>query len=169
MCCVSIEYCKIGTKNIAIMHAILHSKTAIHVAMPKQAAKVIWRKATTLPHMNSSVEFARLRQCAPHLIHASLGLTESTSQIESRLVLPFCRAHGRVPILYIGLPLCTGDLDLHIIHGYLGPTESTTQMASWSLQMFLQSSRLWQTDWQIDHTTPGCIYVVSWCGLNVSQ
>ena len=41
-----------------------------------------------------------------------------------------------------------GDLDPHLKHGSLGPPESSssTQMASRSVQPFLQSSLLWQTD-----------------------
>ena len=65
----------------------------------------------------------------------------------------FCTAHGRVAILHTGRPISplkfslpTGDLDLHLIHGSLGPTVSSTQMASWSAQLFLQSSLLRQTD-----------------------
>jgi len=34
----------------------------------------------------------------------------------------------------------------NLIHGFLGSTESSTQTASWSLQPFLQSSIVWQTD-----------------------
>jgi len=46
------------------------------------------------PHMDSSVVFARLHQCAPHLI-VLCRRTESTSQTPSRLVQPFYRVHGR--------------------------------------------------------------------------
>jgi len=44
-------------------------------------------------HMDSSVIFARWRQCAPHLIHGSLGQPESTSQTASRSVQSFCNSH----------------------------------------------------------------------------
>jgi len=59
----------------------------------------------------------------------------------------------KVPILYNGTPLppqnCHfpwGDLDPHLIHDSLGPLESSTQTISWSVQLFLQGSLLWQTD-----------------------
>jgi len=37
-------------------------------------------------------------------------------------------------------------LDSPLIHGCLGPTESTSQKASRMIKVFLQGSRLWQTD-----------------------
>jgi len=65
-----------------------------------------------------------------------------------------------VPILCNGtplppskLPLPIGYLDPHLIHGSLGPPESWTQMASRSMQAFLQSSLVWQTDRPTDHAT----------------
>jgi len=46
--------------------------------------------------MNSSIVFARLRQCAPHLNYVSFGPPESTSQTLSRSVQPlFCTDNGR--------------------------------------------------------------------------
>jgi len=36
-----------------------------------------------------------------------------------------------------------GNLDPNLIHGSFGPPESTSQMASWSVQLFLQSFRIW--------------------------
>ena len=47
------------------------------------------QKAALLPHMDASIVFARWRQCAPHIIHASLDPPESTSQTGSRSVQPF--------------------------------------------------------------------------------
>jgi len=41
-------------------------------------------------------------------------------------------------------PVACGDLDPHLIHDFLGPPESTLQTASQAVQLFLQSSRLWQ-------------------------
>ena len=57
----------------------------------KQVVKVIWQNGGI-----SSVVFARWGQCAPHLIHPTLG--ESTTQTASRSIQPFllCTAHGRV-------------------------------------------------------------------------
>jgi len=61
----------------------------------------------------------------------SLGPRESTIQIASSSVQPFCTAHGRVSS---GMPwhvlypknclLAWGDLDPHLIHGSLGSPES---------------------------------------------
>jgi len=65
-----------------------------------------------------------------------------------------------VPILYnltpippSKLPLPMGDLDSHLIHGSLDPPESSVQTASWSVQLFLQGSVLWQTDRQTNRLT----------------
>ena len=41
-----------------------------------------------------------------------------------------------------------GGSEPHLMHGSLGPTESTSQIASRRVQLFLQSSRSWQTDRQ---------------------
>ena len=35
----------------------------------KQVVTVIWHKASSPPHTDNSVVFARRRQCAPHLVH----------------------------------------------------------------------------------------------------
>ena len=67
----------------------------------------------------------------------------------------------------IKLPLPMGDLGSHVIHGALGLPESSTEMATRSLQPFLQSSIVWQTDRPtdrpIDHAiwpvTKACMYV----------
>jgi len=45
--------------------------------------------------MDSSLVFARWRQCSPHRTHASLGPPESTTQTAFRSVQTFCIAHGR--------------------------------------------------------------------------
>jgi len=37
----------------------------------QQMVKVIWHKATSPPHTDSSIVFARLCQCVPHLVHPS--------------------------------------------------------------------------------------------------
>jgi len=54
-------------------------------------------------------------------------------------------------------------LRLTLIDGSLSQPEPTTQTTSRSVQLFLQSSRLWQTDRQTDHATRSvrilCIYV----------
>jgi len=43
-------------------------------------------------------------------------------------------------------PFACGDLDLHLTHGSFGPPDSTSQTASRSVQLFLQDSRLRQTN-----------------------
>jgi len=52
----------------------------------------------------------------------------------------------------------------HVIHGSLGPPEFWTQTTTRSLQSFLQSSPVWQTDKTTDHATRsvtiGCMYVL---------
>jgi len=73
--------------------------------------KLICQKAALPPHIDSSLVFARCRQCAPHLIHAFLGPAESTSQTASRSVQPFLQ---RVPILYNGPPISPSKLLLRI-------------------------------------------------------
>ena len=90
--------------------------------------KVIWHKAASLPHTNGSVVFARLRQCAPHLVHQSASASY-------RWVLPSsCWVVLRISTAR-HVPTCPGmcwaghspsKLPLHmwwsgpyLIHGYL--------------------------------------------------
>ena len=79
-----------------------------------------------------------------------LGPPHSAFQMHLDRFSCFCTAHGR-EFLYFTmghpfrpqkLPLHMRDLDPHLTHGSLGTPESTTQMASWSVQPFLQGSRL---------------------------
>jgi len=88
----------------------------------------------------------------PHLIHASMDLTQMASQ-SVQLFLHSSRQ--RIPILYSGLPLFTlkiaplhGGPGPYIICGSLGPLKSVTRTASRSVQPFLQGSQSWQTDQQ---------------------
>ena len=76
--------------------------------------------------------FTRWRQCAPHLLHASLGLPESTLHAALWSVQPFfaeLKAVSRytlqqaTPFSPWKLPLPTGDLNPHPIHGSLGSPE----------------------------------------------
>ena len=63
--------------------------------------KVIWQQAASPPHMDGSMILARLRQCAPHLIHVSFGLPESKSQTAFRLVQPFLHTvHSRESLYF---------------------------------------------------------------------
>ena len=74
--------------------------------------------------------------------------TRVTSQMESRLIQPFCTAHGRMSLYFTmgrfvlpqKYPFIWGDLDRHLMHGSFSPPESTTQAASRSVQLFLHSS-----------------------------
>jgi len=45
----------------------------------EQVVKVIWQQAASPLHTNGSMAFARCRQCATQLTHASLGPPESKS------------------------------------------------------------------------------------------
>jgi len=110
------------------------------------------KKAASPPHVDHSM--AWWRQCAPHLIRASLNPPESTSQTASRLVQLLCKAHGRRWLYFtMGRPFppqnyhfALGDLDACLMHGSLGPTESTSQTTYGSIQQLLQGSQLWQTE-----------------------
>ena len=63
--------------------------------------------------VDGSVVFTRLRQCAAHPAHASLGPPESTSQMASPSLQPFLHSSWqRVPILYNGPPLSSSKLPL---------------------------------------------------------
>ena len=96
----------------------------------------------------------------------------------------FCTVHSRKSLYFtVGcpfpskLPLLMGDLDLHLIHGSLGPPESSNQTASWSIQLILQGSLVWQTDRLIDRTCysvnnnrqTACTYMVLRCGLIINN
>jgi len=97
--------------------------------------------------MDGSVVFARWRQYAPHLIHASLGPPESKSQTASRSVQPFlCSSRQSVPILYNGPPFTL--LKTVRFHGgsefpsntwFLGSPVSSIQTVSRSVQPFCRS------------------------------
>jgi len=76
----------------------------------KQMLKVIWQKnAASPPHMDGSIVFARLRQCAPHITHAFLGPPKSIAQTASRSVVPIL--YNGPPLSHSELPLRMGDLD----------------------------------------------------------
>jgi len=112
-------------------------------------------KAASPLHMDGSVVFARFHQCAPHLIHASLAHPNPQPKQHLDRFSHFCTAHGRASVYFtMGRPspskltIPMGDLDPNLIHGSLSPIESWTQTASRSVQPFLHSSLLWQTDWQ---------------------
>ena len=62
-------------------------------------------------------------------------------------------------------PFWWGDVVRCLIYCSLDSSESSTQ--TWSVQLFLQGSLLWQTDRQTGHDTRsvtiGCIYVITSC------
>jgi len=99
--------------------------------------------------MDGSLVFARWRQCAPHLIHASLSPPESKSQTASRSVQPFLRSSRQsVPIslLYNGPPFPLlkiapfhGGSELPSSTWSLGSPVSSIQTASRSVQPFCRS------------------------------
>jgi len=133
----------------------------------EQVIKVIWHKAGSPPHMDGSVVFSRWRQCALHLIHASLSPSESTIQTASRSVQRFLHSSWQaVPILIqwaafpSELPLAHGGSwpwgIWTLIYAFLGSPESTTQTASRSVQPFFAGLTIVtdrQTDRQTDHAT----------------
>jgi len=72
----------------------------------EQVVKVIWQQAASPMHTDGSMAFARWRQRATQLTHASLGPPESKSQTTSRSVQPFLHSSLQsVPMLYNGPPL----------------------------------------------------------------
>jgi len=117
--------------------------------------------------MDNSLVFARLLHCAPHLIHASLDPSESTTQTASRSVQPFCTAHGIVSVRMPGdvlsqkLPVGTRRSEPHLIHDSLGPSESTCQTASRSVQQSLQGRRSWTVQ-LYSQVAPMCSPFISW-------
>jgi len=95
--------------------------------------------------MDGSLVFARLRQCAPHLIHAYLGQPESITQTASRSVQQFLHNSWQSVVGHVLFPkncrFAWSDLDPYLMHGSLGPLKSLVQTASRSVQPFLHSSR----------------------------
>jgi len=95
-----------------------------------------WFSART----DGSFVFARLRQCAPHLIHASLSLPSPQSKRHLDPLSYFCAAQGRVSSGMPGhvrshknCPLAWGELYPNLIHSFLGQPDSTRQTASRSV------------------------------------
>ena len=98
-----------------------------------------------------------------------LGHSEPTIQTAAISVQPFShRWTQSVTILHNGTPLSSlkivhshGGSGPHQIHGSLGSPESSTQMASPSVQPFLHSSLVWQTDRPSDRPTDHAIRSVT--------
>jgi len=69
--------------------AALHNKKLLRNAVITSRQSNLTKNAASPPHMGGSGVFARLRQCAPHVTHTSMGPPESTTQTASRSVKPF--------------------------------------------------------------------------------
>jgi len=113
------------------------------------------KKATSPPHIDGSVLFARWRQCAPASNTCFLDPPESSSQTTSWLVQPFF-SQLTVESSYTlqwatssssKLPMHMCDLDTPLSNVCAHPS---SQMASQSGLQCLQGLQAWQTD----HATP---------------
>jgi len=79
-----------------------------------------------------------------------LGPPDSASQMASRSVQPFCKAHDRKSVYFTmgcpfspqNCPYAWEDLDPYLIHSSLCSPESIKQVTSRSFQPFWQGSRL---------------------------
>jgi len=131
--------------------------------------KVIWQQAASPPYMDGSVVIATLHQCAPHLIHASLGPSESSTQVASWSVQPFLHKWQSIPILYNGQPFppqnCPSSRGSgpHLTR-FFGPIQAhNPNCILISLAIFVEFTTM--TDWPTDHATWSitidCIYVHS--------
>ena len=71
----------------------LQNLLKMHSNTTNEVVKVVWQKGLIAAvHVRFNC-ICQVAQCAPHLTHASLGQSESTTQTASRLVQCFCRAH----------------------------------------------------------------------------
>ena len=102
--------------------------------------------------MYSSVVFARWRQCAPHLIMLSWAHSNPNSKQHLDQFSHFCTAHGRMSLYFTMGHLFPSQNCLFPWGSAppfntftLGPIHAT-QMVSRSLEPFLQSSPLRQTN-----------------------
>ena len=108
-----------------LRHALdAHATTSINRQL---AVKVIRRKAASPPHADDSIVFARLRQCAPHLVHSNRHLYR-TSSAPSRLEYINCQTclgmswAGPLHFTPSKLPLCARGSGAPSNTGFLGPT-----------------------------------------------
>jgi len=92
--------------------------------------KVIWHKAASLPHTDSPVVFARLRQYAPHLLHPDRHPHHiGAASAESLWVGPYIDHRTCLGMSWASL-FSPSKLTIHVlgselplIHGSLGPPE----------------------------------------------
>jgi len=83
----------------------INSNKINKITTTKTSGQSIWQQAASLPHMDGSVVFVKWRQCAPHLIYASLGPPESSTQMAFPSVQSFLHSSQQsIPILYSGPP-----------------------------------------------------------------
>jgi len=92
-----------------------------------------------------------------HLIHDSLGPSESITQTASRSVQPVLHKWPQCPYTLqwatpspIKIAPSHAGCRPHLTHGSFGPPEFSTQTLSRLVQPFLQGSVEWQTDRQTD-------------------
>jgi len=113
-----------------------------------QVVKVLWHKAASPPHMDGSVVFARLCQCAPHLVHTNWH-PQHTSAAPCWVALSISTAgYARACPEAVRRPLFLSKLHFHvwrsgphIIHVLSRPPESISQTTSRSVQPVLHSLR----------------------------
>jgi len=121
--------------------------------------KVIWQKGRiTAIHGRLSC----IRQVVPMCTRPNT-LLASTWVHNPNAILISLAIFAQLTTVSLGMPryvlspkncaFAWGSLDPNLTLDSLDPPESTSQIAFWSVQLFLQGSLLWQTDWQTDHTT----------------
>jgi len=95
----------------------------ITLHMKEQVVKVIWQNASLPPHTDGPTVFARRRQCAPHVTHAFLGPSESTTQTASWTVQP-CLHNSRQSVVRHARA-CPFPSKLPLRMGRSGPPSNT--------------------------------------------
>jgi len=128
----------------------------------KQVIKVIWHKASSLPHTDGSLVFARWRQCAPPSStpnwhpHRCFSLLSRVESIDRRTR----------PGLFWACPFLPSKVHLHVMwgsgpylsgHGSLSPPKSTFPTISHHdrfCRFCRTHGRDRQTDGLTDHGTP---------------
>ena len=126
----------------------------------KQVVKAIRCKKHCHRTWYGSIIFARLCQCASHLVHSNQDPhCSSAANVESIWAYQLLNTSRHV----LGRPLSPSKLFLqawgsepHLIHGSFGPLKTKSQTASRSVQPFLQAhgcDRQTNTDRQTDRQT----------------
>jgi len=90
--------------------------------------RLIWHKAASPPHSDGSVVLARLRQCAPHLVHPqSASAPYLFCPLLSRFEYIDCRIYPGmswpVPFRPQNCPFTCGDLDPILFPLFFGSTQ----------------------------------------------